>query len=418
MENRGGLIPHVVVVGAGFAGLSAVSELQDARVRITLVDRHTYATFQPLLYQVATAGLNPGDVVFPIRTLLRRMKNTTFRNGSIARVDHDAKRLIFDDDTELPYDYLVLAIGATTNYFGVPGAAEFSHAIYTLDDALRVRNRLFFQLERVEATGTGHGELTTVVVGGGATGVEMAGALAELRANSLANDYKGVDPSAARVILIEQQPRLLSVFDDRLSDYARRELRKRGVEVRTDETVKEIGQNRVFLGSGEEIECGMVLWAAGVGVDRVIADLGFPQGRGGRILVDNDLRITGRNFEFAVGDVAAATTQDGSALLPQVAQPAIQAGMHAAKQIKSLMTGGETTEFQFKDKGIMATIGRHAAVVKLANGVDMTGGLAWFAWLILHLFTLLGFRNRLSVLLNWTWHYLSWRRGPRVILGG
>ncbi len=406
----------VVIVGAGFAGLSAVETLYRENFDILLIDRHNFATFQPLLYQVATAGLNPGDVSFPIRTLLRKYPQVRFRQGELSKLAKESNLIELEDGSKIGYDYLILAFGATSNYFGVKGAAEYSHAIYTLDDALEVRNRIFHQFELAAAHGITEGCLTFVVVGGGATGVEMAGASAELCDRALRTDYTSIPRSLVRVILIEQRDKILEAFDDPLSQYALEELKRRGVEVTLNSAVDEITPEKVHLSGDKDIPYGILIWAAGVGAPALTATLGLPQGRGGRILVEPDLRVTGYDNIFAVGDIAAANSKNQ--IVPQLAQPALQGGKHAALQIKNLVTNVPTSPFVYKDRGIMATIGRRAAVAQLKGGVDLTGWLAWMAWLILHLMTLLGARNKLSVLINWLWHYISWGKGPRVILGG
>jgi NADH dehydrogenase len=408
--------PRVVILGAGFAGLSAAGALDGGAVDTTIVDQRNYNTFQPLLYQVATAGLNPGDVAYPVRTYGRHHPHVRFRQGVVDDIDLDGREVRFEDGGVLPYDYLIVSTGATTNYFGVSGAAEHSLAIYTLDDALAVRDRIFAQLERASALGWSHGELTIAIVGGGATGVEMAGALAELRSMALSTSYQELDPAMARVVLIERLDRLLAGFDDRLSRYAALSLARRGVEVRLGESVAEVAEDKVVLGSGEVIACGLVIWAAGVATNELAHALDLPRSRGGRIVVGADLRVPARPEIFVVGD--AAGTPFGDGLLPQLAQPAIQTGRHAGQHIRDIVEGRETRAFRYKDKGIMATIGRRSAVAQLPFRIRLRGTLAWLAWLALHIYSLIGFRNRLSVLLNWSWRYVSWRRGPKVIVGG
>jgi NADH dehydrogenase len=408
--------PRVVVVGAGFAGLTVVERLSASEFEVLLIDRHNFSTFQPLLYQVATAGLNPGDVSFPIRTLLRKHPKVWFRQGELTRIERESQEIILEDGSHIPYDYLVLAFGATSNYFGVPGAPEHTHAIYTLDDALEVRNLIFQRFEQVAAHGGPKSTLTFAVVGGGATGVEMAGAVAELCEKALHTDYTNVSPGEVRVLLIEQRSRILEVFDEELSEYALTELEKRGVHIMLEHVVSEITPTTIKLKDGETIDYGLVVWAAGVKVADFVSELGLPQGRGGRITVDEDLRVTGEQAIFAIGDLSAALSK--GSIVPQLAQPAIQQGKHAGEQILNLHQGKETTAFRYRDRGTMATIGRHAAVAQLRGGIDLTGGPAWLAWLLLHVLTLIGARNKLSVLLNWGWHYVSWGKGPRVILGG
>ena len=423
--------PHVVVVGGGFAGLAAVEELAALPVRTTLVDACPYNTFQPLLYQVATGGLGPGDIAYPLRNLLRTHPDLDFRRGEVTGVDLAGKRVLFAAGTSPPleYDFLVLATGASTNWFGVPGAAEHALPIYTLDDALAVRSRVFGQLERADAAGGGNdGALTVVVVGGGATGVETAGALAELRAMALAKTYRSIDPGTARVVLVERLDRLVAAFDERLGAYTLAELEHRGVEVMLGTAVAEVGDAYVELteasgGARHRLPCGLVVWAAGVGPGALTGALDVPRGAGGRVAVDEHLVVTGHEEVFAVGDVAAITGGDGRPL-PQLAQPAIQAGRHAARQLGRLLDGVPLEPFSYRDKGIMATIGRHAAVAEIrtpaapGHALRLHGTPAWAAWLALHLVTLLGARNRAAVLLNWSWRYIAWKRGPRVIVGG
>jgi NADH dehydrogenase len=408
--------PHVVIVGAGFAGLAAATALSGAPVETTVVDRHNYNTFQPLLYQVATAGLNPGDIAYPVRTYVRHHAGVRFRQGDVTGVDWEGREVRFSDGGTLAYDFLILATGATTDYFGVDGAEDHSLAVYTLEDALAVRERIFAQLERASALGASHGELTVVVVGGGPTGVEMAGTLAELRGVALATSYPDLDPSLARVVLVEQQDRLLAGFDERLSEYTRLSLTQRGVDVRLGEAVASVADDEVVLGTGEAIHCGLVLWGAGVMAGGLAQVLELGKTRGGRIEVGPDLRVPQRPEIFVVGDVAGTPYEQG--LLPQLAQPAIQTGTHAGLQIRRLIAGEQPEPFRYKDKGIMATIGRRSAVAELPGGIHLRGTLAWVAWLALHIVTLIGFRNRVSVLLNWAWRYVSWKRGPKVIVGG
>lgn len=416
---------RVVVVGAGFGGLAVASELAGAAVSVTLVDRHHFNTFQPLLYQVATAGLNPGDIAYPVRAYVRHHPVTDFRRGTVSGVDFEARTIHFEDGGILEYDYLVLAAGAGINHFGVPGAVEHTRAIYTMEDALAVRGQIFDQLERAAAgalRGLGaegsrtEGGLSIVIVGGGPTGIEMSGTLAELLGMELGTAYPTLDPSQARVLLIEMGDRLLGAFNPRLGRYAARVLTRLGVEIRLSETVASIEPDKVTLASGEVLPCGLVVWAAGVGASALALALELERTRDGRIVVGPDLRVRGTTNVFAIGDMAGATGPDGT-LLPQLAQPAIQAGRHAGRQIRRLIEGLPTHDFRYHDKGTMATIGRRAAVAQLPGGIRLRGTPAWLAWLALHLFTLVGFRNRLSVLMNWAWRYLSWRRGTRVIVG-
>jgi len=409
--------PGVVVIGAGFGGLAACEALASVDVDVVLVDRHNYNTFQPLLYQVATAGLEPGDIAYPVRAYARTHPRFRFRQDVVTDVDLAGRRVSFAEGPPITYDYLVLAAGAGTNYFGVAGAQEHARAIYTMEDAVAVRDAVTSSLERVAAHGAREGELTVVIVGGGPTGVEMAGALAELREMQFATQYRDLDAAGSRILLVEMQDRLLGAFHPTLSAYARRALEVRGVEVRCGESVKEIHAESVLLGCGEVVPCGLVIWAAGVGPCALTEVLDLPKMHG-RVEVGSDLRVVGRDEVFVVGDMAARRSGTSDRLLPQLAQPAIQQGRHAGRQIGRLLAGEPLVPFSYKDKGIMATIGRKAAVAELPNGIRLHATPAWFAWLGLHIVFLLGVRNRASVLLNWAWRYVSWRRGSRVIAGG
>jgi NADH dehydrogenase len=408
---------RVAVIGAGFSGLATCEALAKTDVDVVLVDRHNYNTFQPLLYQVATAGLDPGDIAYPVRAYGRTHPRFRFRQDVVTAVDLAARSISFAEGPPLTYDYLVLAAGAGTTYFGVTGAEAHARAIYTMEDAIAVRNVVTSSLERAAAHGEREGELTVVIVGGGPTGVEMAGTLAELRQMQFATQYRELDPALSQILVVELQDRLLGAFHPKLGAYAARALRARGVEIRLSESVKEVRSDRVILGSGEEVPCGLTIWAAGVGPCALTEVLDLPKLRG-RIEVGSDLRVAGRDDVFVIGDMAAARAGDGEALLPQLAPAAIQEGRHVGRQIGRLLDGQPPLAFSYRDKGIMATIGRKAAVAQLPHGVRLRGTPAWLAWLGLHVVLLLGARNRASVLLNWAWRYLSWHNGSRVIAGG
>ena len=409
--------PRVVVIGAGFGGLAVCEALAKTEVDVMLVDRHNYNTFQPLLYQVATAGLNPGDIAYPLRAYTSRHPHIRFRQDEVVAIEFAARTVLFSEGPTLTYDFLVLAAGAGTTYFGVAGALEHSKAIYTMEDAIAVRDMALASVEEASSHGTREGDLTVVVVGGGPTGVEMAGALADLRRMEFGSRYSELDPSLSRIVLVEQQDRLLTAFHPRLGAYARRVLERRGVEVRCNESVKAVQPDRAVLGSGEVVVCRLVVWAAGVGPCALTEALELPKMRG-RIEVDDDLRVKGFNDVFAIGDMAAARPGSEGRPLPQLAQPAIQEGRLVGDQIRRLLAGKKTVPFECKNKGIMATIGRRAAVAQLRSGLRLRGTPAWLAWLGLHIVFLVGVRNRTSVLLNWAWRYVSWRRRPRVIAGG
>lgn len=405
--------PRVVVVGGGFAGLSAVRELSVADVDVLLLDRNPYNTFQPLLYQVATGGLNPGDVTYALRSFAGRFRNVSFRRECVARIDHEAREVLCEDGARERFDYLILCPGVTANYFGVPGAQEHAQTIYTRKAAIRVRDSVLSNLEEFAQGRPAAKEPVTVVVGGGPTGVEMAGALAELRNAALPVAYPEVDPARVRVVLVEMTDTLLGPFAPRLQRYTAKELRKRGVELRLGTSVKEVREDSVLLSDGEVLPCAVTIWATGVKVHDQVSQWGLPQGRGGRIRVGADLQVVGRENVFAVGDVAAP--EDWAP--PQLAQPAIQGGRHAAVQIRRRLAGYPTEPFTYKDKGIMATIGRSDAVVQLPWGPKMGGFLAWIAWVVLHIVTLVGNRNRLATMTNLSVRYLAWPGSLNVIVG-
>jgi NADH dehydrogenase len=416
-----GVRPHVVIVGAGFGGLAVARGLDKLPVEVTLIDRQNFTTFQPLLYQVATSGLNAADVAHPIRGLFHRQRNLRVRLGEVVGVDWDRRVVELADvpDGEVPFDHLVLAVGAVATYFGVPGAAEHATPLYTLDDAVSVRNHV---LERFEAADADpdlidDGELNFVVVGGGPTGVETAGALAELFSVVLRRDYPTLGVGRARVVLLEARDALLAPFHPSSQRAALDTLRARQVEVRLDETVDEVTADHVRFASGEVLPTRTVIWAAGVRAHPLAEALSLPVTRAGRVEVADDLTVVARDGVWAVGDVAAPADHRSDGPLPQLAPVAMQSGAHVARQIGRELEGKPTQPFRFRDKGTMATIGRRSAVAELPGHIRLRGTPAWFAWLGLHLLYVAGLRNRLSVLLNWFWGYVTWDRGPRIILG-
>jgi NADH dehydrogenase len=411
---------RVVVVGAGFAGLSATKHLRGQLVEVTVVDQHNFHTFQPLLYQVATAGLDPADIAYPVRTIFGRDPNVVFRHGRAAAVDLEARHVTLADGTALDYDRLVVATGATTGYFSVPGAREHALPMYTLADARRLRNAVLGCLEAADAHPEDFdgGAPAFVVVGGGATGVEMAGAMVELLDVAVRRDRLRIDPARSKVVLLEAGERLLAGFDPEASRYAQETLLSRGVDVRLRTPVAEVTLDGARLGDGEWITAAVVVWAGGVTVDGTLAaSLPTPHGRGGRVTIEPDLSVTGHPEVFVVGDAGSVPWGPGRTdPCPQVAQVAIQSGRHAARQIALQLMGRPTVPFAYHDKGLMATIGRHAAVAQLRRGPILRGTLGWLAWLGLHLIYLVGFRNRVVVLVNWWWRYLDWPSGPRLIV--
>jgi NADH:ubiquinone reductase (H+-translocating) len=406
---------HVVVVGAGFGGLNTVRSLRDADVDITLVDANNFHLFQPLLYQVATAGLDADDIAYPVRGTLRRQRNARFRLGRVTALDLDARTVQLADGSALPYDTLVLAIGAVSASFGVPGVDEHALELKSLTDAERVRGHLLHRFEDASAAGTtAPGDLDVVIVGGGPTGVELAGGIRELYDKVLARDFPHLAVRDATITLVEATDRVLGTFAPELSESAARALRSRGITLALGTGVRCVEQGGVQLADGRIIDAGTVVWAAGVRANPLAAEFGLPVTRGGRVQVEADLSIAGRPDVFVIGDVAASPSVDG-APLPQVAQVAIQGGRHVARQIRRRREGLGTEPFRYKDKGSMATIGRNAAVTQLPNGITLTGPIGWIAWLALHLLYLIGFRNRANVLVNWAWNYVTYDRGARLI---
>jgi NADH:ubiquinone reductase (H+-translocating) len=423
---------RIVVVGAGFAGLNAIDELAkltsprrrgrsglaDVRVRVTLVDRNSYSTFQPLLYQVATAGLTSADVAYPAWTAVRKAQ-AGFLKGEVTGVDTDRRQLLFRDGSVLGYDYLILAPGVSAAFFGVPGAAEHAYSLYTRRDAIDLRDQLMDELERRSVVGHTR-PLNITVVGGGATGVELAGTVAELRNIALPASFPLVQRDRVHIRLIELGPELLAPFAKPLRGYARAELIDRGVEVLLGTKIGRVSAGKVRIaGDGQadtdarELASDVTVWAAGVAAPEWIAKLGLPTGRGGRVRTGPDLRVIGQDRIFAAGDIAVNDEDP----LPQLAQPAIQQGRHAAIQIIRQLAGRPTQPFRYRDRGMMATIGHRSAVVELPRRIRFTGTLAWLAWLALHLIELLGGRNRVSALVDLSWRYLTWSRGGGVIIG-
>ncbi|HET8588935.1 MAG TPA: NAD(P)/FAD-dependent oxidoreductase [Nakamurella sp.] len=411
----GGRRPHVVIVGGGFAGLTAARALRAAPVEVTLVDRHTYNVFQPLLYQVATAGLNPGDVTYFLRAARMRQRNLRVRQGEVVGIDPAERSVTFADGWCVGYDYLVLASGAATNYFGTPGAERHALAIYTRAQALAVRDDIFTRLEHAAASSSSP-DLAIAVVGAGPTGVEMAGALAEWRNTAMAVVYPELDVHRTQIVLLEMGNEVLASFAPPLRRYAARALRERGVELRLGTAVAEVRPDGVQLASGEFLPAGVVVWAAGVRVPEIVSTWGVPQGRSGRIQVQGDLRVPGYDTVFAAGDVAIGPDE-----LPQLAQPAIQSGRHAGRQIANLVAGRPVQRFRYHDKGTLATIGRRAAVAEIELPVGpslrLTGTPAWFVWLYVHIVMLLGNRNRLATLVNLTTKYFAPSRRSNPIVG-
>ena len=405
-------MPHVVVIGGGFGGLSATETLAKEGFRVTLIDRHPYNTFQPLLYQVATGGLNAGDVTYSLRYFSARYRNVSFRRTTAIGLDHEKREVLCDDGVNIGYDYLIVANGITTNHFGIPGAAEYSVSMYTRAEALRVRDMIFGGIETIAGMSEEHtGGFTVVVVGGGATGVEIAGQLAELKSHAVPVVWPELNPALMHVVLVEMGPALLAPFDDKLRRYTLRELVKRGVDVRLKTAISEVHADRVDFKSGQTMQADLVIWAAGVSGYPLLRDWGLPLGRGGRIEVNSDLRTTNDERVFAVGDTSVIVDNP----LPQLAQPALQTGKHAAQQITRIHLGQPTVPFQYYNKGTMATIGRADAVVQLPNGLKLTGIIAWLGWIALHIMFLLGSRNRVQTLINLAVRYSGLGRSGVIV---
>ena len=407
--------PRVVVIGAGFGGIAAAHELARDPVDITIVDRNNFHTFQPLLYQVATAGLNSADVAFPVRAIFRRQPNVTFRKASVQGVDWERATLAVDEGSDIGFDHLVVAAGATTNTFGVDGA-EHALPLYSLRDAVALRNHVLsrFELAASQPDAVVDGQLTFVVVGGGPTGVEVAGALIELFHQVLRKDFRSLDISRTVVVLVEMRDDLLGSFHPSSRRHARETLASRGVDVRTGAVVDRITPAALHLRSGVVIATETVVWAAGVKADSLASVLDVEVGAGGRIVVGSDLTIPGHTGAYAVGDIAEIPGRNGA--LPQVAQVAMQTGRHAARQIRASLEGTSLRSFRYRDKGTMATIGKNKAIVE-AGKLKLTGFIAWLAWLFIHVLTLIGFRNKLGVLSGWFWAYLTRERSARLITG-
>jgi NADH dehydrogenase len=405
-------MPHVVVVGAGFGGISATDELSKEGFRVTLLDRFPYNTFQPLLYQVATGGLNPGDVTYALRYFAARHEGARFRVAEVVDIDHDQQEVVCDDGDRISFDYLIIGNGITTNHFGIPGAVQYTMSMYTRADALRVRDTIFGSLEIIagEPEMSTHG-FTVVIVGGGPTGVEMAGQLAELKTDAIPSIYPEINPARLHVVLVEMTSHLLAPFDDSLRKYALQELIKRGVDVRLNTAITEIEPDRVDFKDGSSMPVDLVIWAAGVSGDPVVRNWGLPIGRAGRIEMNDDLRVVGEERIFAIGDGSVGINNP----LPQLAQPAIQEGKFAARQIARLHRGLDTQTFHYRDKGTMATIGRGDAVLQMPVGIKFKGVLAWVGWIVLHIAYLLGGRNRLQTLVNLGSRYFGPRRSNAIV---
>jgi NADH:ubiquinone reductase (H+-translocating) len=408
--------PHVVILGGGFGGLYTARGLRNVDCRITVVDRHNYHLFQPLLYQVATAALNPSDIAAPIRGILRKQKNASVLLGEATAIDVQRKRVELTDG-ELTYDFLVIATGATHSYFNHPEWATDAPGLKTIDDALEIRRRVLLAFEAAERETDPVAQaawLTFVVIGAGPTGAEMAGALSEIARQTMVRDFRRIRPDAARVILLEGKDRVLPPYPPDLSAKAQKQLEELGVEVITNAVVTNVSDAEVCIGD-RTIPTRTVIWGAGVQASPLARTLGVPLDRAGRVLVQPDLTIPGHPEVFVIGDLAAVKQPDGT-FVPGVAPAAIQEGQHMGLNLERAVAGQPLRPFRYKDKGSLATIGRAAAVADFGK-FHMSGFLAWFAWLAIHIFFLIGFRNRFLVITQWAWAYLTYQRGARLITG-
>jgi NADH:ubiquinone reductase (H+-translocating) len=407
-------LPRVVIVGGGFGGLEAAKKLACENVRLTVIDRTNYHLFQPLLYQVATAALSPADIAAPIRAILHKCKNVEVMLAEVQSVDVNT-RVIHAGDLAVQYDYLILATGARHSYFGHPEWERFAPGLKSLEDAVEIRRRIllaFEYAERISDPTARAAAMTFVIVGGGPTGVELAGAIAEIARHTLARDFHHIDPSSARVVLIENDPQVLAAFPEDLRTSAMKQLRDLGVEIRTGMRATDLTEAGVRVGD-EFIPCRVKIWAAGNNASFVGKSLGVPIDRVGRVIVQDDLTIPGHPEVQVIGDLANFTGKEGKPL-PGVSPVAMQQGRHAARNILNMIEGRKPQRFRYFDKGSMATIGRNKAVADL-HLLHLSGLPAWVAWLFVHILFLVGFRNRVVVLFQWAWAYLTFNKGARLI---
>ena len=408
-------LPQVIIIGGGFAGLAAAKRFRRVACDVTIIDRYNHHVFQPLLYQVATAGLSPGDIASPIRWVLRKQDRVRVLLAKVEHIDSAAKEVHLDHGAKVKYDYLIVAAGATHSYFGHDEWSGIAPGLKTLDDALAIRQRLLLAFEEAEREPNPVYQrrlLTYVLIGGGPTGVELAGALAEIARHTVREEYDAVDSAIARIILVEAGPSILPAFPEDLRNSARRSLQRLGVEVREGKAVTRVEEGAVWIGD-ERVEAHTILWAAGVAAAPISRDLGPKLDRAGRVIVEPDLSVAGHPGVFVAGDLASFSHQTGKPL-PGVAQVAKQQGVHAAANIARLINGQGTTPFRYFDPGNMATIGRNAAIADFGF-LHVAGYAGWLLWLFVHILFLIGFRNRISVMLQWAAAYLTHQRSVRLI---
>lgn len=416
IHPQGRSLPRVVIVGAGFGGLCAARTLERARASVTVIDRRNHHLFQPLLYEVATAGLSPADIAYPIRSILTGRRNVRVLLDEVTSVDLDSRE-VMTRHGPISYDFLILAPGADTSYFGHDEWLAHAPGLKSLEDALEVRRRILVSFERAERETEPHARhalLTFVVVGGGPTGVEMAGAIAEISRKVMVDDFSHIDPREARIVLIEAGPRILPTFDERLSAKAHRELERSGVEVIVGTPVQSVERECVRT-SRETIETRTIIWAAGVRVSELAGKLNAETDRAGRVRVQPDLSLPCHPRVFVIGDIAACPDEQGN-FLPGLAPVAIQEGYHAASNVIRALEGKSYLSFHYQDKGTMAAVRRAFAVAQI-GGLRLSGFVAWMVWALVHIAFLIGFRNRTVVMFEWAWAYLSYQRGARLITG-
>lgn len=408
----------VVIVGAGFGGLQVARTLRHSGLQVLLIDRNNYHTFQPLLYQVATAGLSPENVACSVRAIFSSRDNFRFRMGTVRDVDFSNRTIQMEEDSNITYRHLVLAAGTSVQYFGIDGAREHAVPMKSLTSAMQMRDHILQQFERAENNPEliDDGILNFVLIGGGPTGVETAGALVELFRFVLSDDYSDHLVENSRVVLVEMLPHLLDPYQESLRSYTKQQLEERGVEVMTNTTVNRITEDTVYFEDSSSIPTNTVIWAAGVRANVLADRLDVEQVGGGRLQVESDLTIPGSEQAFAIGDMAGATDGDGN-LLPQLAPVAVQQGEHVADQIMKCEEGKNSDKFVYDDPGMMATIGRHDAVIERPDGFTMSGFLAWILWVFLHIAKLIDFRNRVMVFISWVYNYFTYDSSSRLILG-
>ena len=407
--------PQVVIIGAGFGGLQTAETLRRAPVDITVIDRHNYHCFQPLLYQVATAALSPAEIAWPVRYILRQQKNATVLMAEVTGIDAPG-RVVTTQAGQFPFDFLVVATGAADSYFGHGDWAVFAPGLKSIEDATRIRRRILSAFEQAELADDENKRrqfLTFVIVGGGPTGVEMAGAIAEIARQTLARDFRRIDPRTSRIILIEAGPRLLPTFSEKHSKYARDSLMAMGVDVMTSSPVTRCDAHGVELADGQRIDAGTIIWAAGVVASGASNWLAAEHDRAGRVIVRPDLSLPGYDYIFLIGDTAAVQGADGQPV-PGLAPAAKQMGRYVGKLIAARIAGRTLPPFRYRNEGALATIGRRAAVVELGR-IQLKGFLGWLFWSAVHIYFLIGIRNRFIVAVNWLWNYITFKRGARLI---